>query len=59
MKVYAVVGTAPAHMGKCIVEAQIETVLTSFVAYRGDKPIPMEVLTEVMKSKVEVPCEST
>lgn len=58
MKIYAVLGTAPAHMGKCIVEAKVDTVLHSFVASRGDKPTPLDALITIMQSKVE-PCKST
>lgn len=59
MKVYCVIGTAPAHMGKSIVEAGITTVLHSFVATKGDKPIPLDELSEIMYQKVEQPCKST
>ena len=53
MKIYAVVGTAPAHMGKCIVEAGVVTVLHSFAALKGNKPVPLPELSEIMRKKVD------
>lgn len=51
MILFTVVGTAPAHMGPCIAEAGCTHVLHSFAAMRGDVPIPMDKLTEIMLAK--------
>lgn len=52
MIIYAVIGTAPAHMGKCVVEANVKHILHSFVATRGDKPVMLDDLGVIMHKKV-------
>jgi len=52
MIIFAVIGTAPAHMGLGVVEAGVKTILQSFVATRGDKPVPLDELSQIMYKKV-------
>jgi hypothetical protein len=51
MKIYAVLGTAPAHFGKPLIEAEVTGVLATFA--ERESSVMIEELVQIMFSKVE------